>query len=184
MLVVQKDYNNLPDSSSRSPLKLTAHYWNLPLIQEALHFLFFEDTYTFWGGHPWGTNHPPNPPSSAPTQAKRVPICSFSNSASICILIKIWSWNVAELRGKNWDTDVHAHKTYQAPQLACTVPNCFHQNSTDYLMLAQSCKFGVNCCYNGLTHPAAYTRAREFQSLDMSTDPFLNTICPNRVPID
>ena len=26
MLVVQKDYNNLPDSSSRSPLKLTAHY--------------------------------------------------------------------------------------------------------------------------------------------------------------
>jgi hypothetical protein len=29
-----------------------------------------------------------------------------------------------------------------------------------YLMLAQSCKFGVNCCFIGLTHPAACTRAR------------------------
>ena len=26
--------------------------------------------YNFWGGHPWGTTHPPNPPSSAPTQTK------------------------------------------------------------------------------------------------------------------
>jgi len=30
-----------------------------------------------------------------------------------------------------------------------------------YLMLAQSCEFGVNCCSIGLTHPAACTRARE-----------------------
>jgi len=29
-----------------------------------------------------------------------------------------------------------------------------------YLMLAQSCKFGVNCCFIGLTHPAACTQAR------------------------
>ena len=36
----------------------------------------------------------------------------------------------------------------------------FLQNSTDYLMLAQSCKFGVSCCFIGLTHPAACTRAR------------------------
>ena len=27
-------------------------------------------------------------------------------------------------------------------------------------MLAQSCKFGVNCCFIGLTHPVACTRAR------------------------
>jgi len=27
-------------------------------------------------------------------------------------------------------------------------------------MLAQSCKFGVNCCFIGLTRPAACTRAR------------------------
>ena len=32
-------------------------------------------------------------------------------------------------------------------------------DSNDYLMLAQSCKFGVNCCFIGLTHPAACTRA-------------------------
>jgi hypothetical protein len=34
------------------------------------------------------------------------------------------------------------------------------QNSIDYLMLAQSCKFGVNCCFIGVTHPATCTRAR------------------------
>jgi len=36
----------------------------------------------------------------------------------------------------------------------------FLYNSIEYLMLAQSCKFGVNCCFIGLTHPAACTRAR------------------------
>ena len=29
-----------------------------------------------------------------------------------------------------------------------------------YFMLAQSCKFGANCCFIALTHPAACTRAR------------------------
>ena len=33
-------------------------------------------------------------------------------------------------------------------------------NSTDYLMLEQSCKFGFICCFIGLTHPAVCTRAR------------------------
>ena len=58
---------------------------------------------------------PPNTPSSAPTQTKRVPIHSFLKQASICILIKTWNWSIAELWGKNWDTDAHAHVTYQAP---------------------------------------------------------------------
>ena len=56
-----------------------------------------------------------------------------------------------------------------------------------YLMLAQSCEFGVNCCSIGLTHPAACTRARERASiwlLDMSTAPPLNPICSKKVPID
>ena len=38
----------------------------------------------------WGPLTPPPPqypPPSAPTQTKRVPFCSFWNSASICILI-------------------------------------------------------------------------------------------------
>ena len=46
-------------------------------------------------------------------------------------------------------------------QLACTVPHCFHF-FTDYLMLAQSCKFGVICCSIGLTRTAACTLARVF----------------------
>ena len=125
-------------------------------------FYFLDDTHTFWGEHPWGTTHPPNPPSSAPTQTKRVPICSFLNSASICILIRVWNWSVAELWGKNWDTDAHAHMTYQAPTTGLHSPTLlpFLQNSNDYFMLAQSCKFGVNCCSIGLTHPAACTLAR------------------------
>ena len=38
-----------------------------------------------------------------PPDKKGYQICSFLNSASICILIKIWNWSVAELWGKNWD---------------------------------------------------------------------------------
>jgi len=50
--------------------------------QEGVLFLFLE--YLGWTtlrDHP-----PPRPPSSAPTQTKRVPFCSFWNFASICIL--------------------------------------------------------------------------------------------------
>ena len=68
---------------------------------------------------------PPNPPSSAPTRQKRVPICSFLNSASICILIKTWDC-FAESWGKNWDTDAHAHVTYQAPITGLHSPTCIH----------------------------------------------------------
>ena len=52
--------------------------------------------------------------------------------------------------------------TYQAPIAGLHSPTLllFLQNSTDYLMLAKSCKFGVICCFIGLTHPAACTRVR------------------------
>ena len=122
---------------------------------------FYYDTYTFWGGHPWGTP-PPKPPFQCPTRTKKVPICSFLKQASICILIKTWNWSVAELWGKNWDTDAHAHVTYQAPITGLHSPTLlpFLQNLTDYLMLAQSCKFGVNCCFIALTHPAVCTWSR------------------------
>ena len=105
---------------------------------------------------------PPNPPSSAPTKTKRVPIRSFLKQASICILIKTWNWSVAELWGRNWGTDAHAHVTYQAPITGVHSPTLlpFLQKSTDYLMLAQSWKFGVICCFIGLTHPTACTRVR------------------------
>ena len=50
--------------------------------------------------------------------------------------------------------------TFQAPITGVHSPTLlpFLQNSTDYLMLAQSCKFRVNCCFIDLTHPAACTR--------------------------
>jgi len=59
--------------------------------------------------------------------------------------------------------DAHEHVTYQAPTPGLHIPTLlpFLQNSTNYLMLAQSWKFGVNCCSIGLTHPAACTRAKE-----------------------
>jgi len=71
----------------------------------------------FLGGHPWETTHPhpQNPPSSVPTTQKGAPVCSFMNSASICIRIKTWNISDAELSSNNWDTDAHAHMTYQAP---------------------------------------------------------------------
>ena len=52
--------------------------------------------------------------------------------------------------------------TYQAPTIdfySPTLPPIL-QNSTEYLMLALSWKFGVNCCSFGLTHPAACTQVR------------------------
>ena len=53
-------------------------------------------------------------------------------------------------------------RDHQAPITGLHSPTLllFLQNSTDYLMLAQSCKYGVNCCFIGLTHPAACTRVR------------------------
>jgi len=157
------------------------------LIHRRVFFKFLDGTYTFWGGHPWGTTHPPNPPSSAPTRQKRVPFCPLWNSASICILINTWNYNAAELWDKNWDTDAHAHvDTYQAPITGLHSPTLllFLQNSTDYLMLAQSCKFGVNCYIIGLTHLAACTECVCLWLLEMSTDPPFYPIYSKRVPID
>jgi hypothetical protein len=58
---------------------------------------------------------PPKPPSSAPTQTKRVPICCFLNFVSICTLIKDWNQSVAGLWVNDWDTDAHAYMIHPAP---------------------------------------------------------------------
>jgi hypothetical protein len=52
--------------------------------------------------------------------------------------------------------------TYQAPTTGLHSPTLlsFLQIYTDYLMLAQAWKFGVNCCSIGLTHPTACNQAR------------------------
>jgi len=51
--------------------------------------------------------------------------------------------------------------TYQAPTTGLHSPTLlpFLWNFNDYLMLAQSWKFGVKCCIIGLAHPAACTQA-------------------------
>ena len=56
-------------------------------------------------------------------------------------------------------TSMQSHVTYQAPITGLHSPTLlpFLQISTDYLILARSCKFGVICCFIDLTHPAART---------------------------
>jgi hypothetical protein len=59
-------------------------------------------------------------------------------------------------------------------------------------MLAQSCKFGINCCFIGVTHPAACTRARvplTFGNVDQrkkrpSISPATLAVCPERAVHD
>jgi hypothetical protein len=52
-------------------------------------------------------------------------------------------------------------------------------------MLAQSCKFGVNCCFIGLTHPAACTRARVPLTFGhVHRPPPLTQFAQKGVPID
>jgi len=72
----------------------------------------------FWA---WGPQ-PPKPPFQCPHQTKRGTNLLLFNSVSICILIKIWNWSVAELWGKSWDTDAHAHMTYRAPKTGLHSP--------------------------------------------------------------
>ena len=43
-------------------------------------------------GRPRGTTHPPTPPNAAPLPTKRVPFCSFLNSAFICIKMFLNYW--------------------------------------------------------------------------------------------
>jgi len=77
--------------------------------------------------------------------------------------------------------------TYQAPITGLHSPTLlpFLQNSTDDLMLAQSCKFEVICCFIGLTHPAACTQTRcAFDFWTCPQTPPLYPICSKRVPID
>jgi len=71
-------------------------------------------------------------------------------------------WSVAELWDKNWDPDALAFVTYQAPITGLHSPTLlpFLETSTDYFMLAQSCKLWVNFSFIGLTHPAACNGAR------------------------
>jgi len=101
-----------------STVECVAEWWNGMAENQDTHRrqdFFWRRACTLFGLDPPDPPPPPTPPTGAPTQTKRVPICSFSNSEPFCILTKTCNWSVAELWGKNWDIDAHAHVTYQAP---------------------------------------------------------------------
>jgi len=122
-----------------------------------VHEFFFGRHVYFLGWTP--QDHPPPKPPFQCLHPNQMGTIMFL--FKLCTLIKTWSYNAAELWGRNWDTGAHAHMTHQAPitglHNSTLLP--FFQNSTDNLMLAQSWKFGGNCCSIGLTHPAACTGA-------------------------
>ena len=119
----------------------------------------------FWEWTPLRDPPPPKPPFQCPHQTKKtVPICSFVNSASICTLIETWYWIFGELWGKNWDTDAHAHMTYQPPTTglhSSTLLSFFQKFPRN--SLAISCWHNPGslewCCSIGLTYFAACTQA-------------------------
>jgi len=114
----------------------------------------------FLGWTPLRDHPPPKTPPSAPTQTKRVPICSFLYS---CIHLhthqdlKLKCCRVIGQKFRYGRPCTHdlpgTHNCLHSPIL---LP--FLQNFTVYLMLTQSWKFGVNCSSIGLAHPAACTR--------------------------
>jgi len=57
--------------------------------------------------------------------------------------------------GRPWTRDLPGTHNWLAQSHIASFFSEFH-----YLMLAQSCKFGVNCCSIGLTHPVACTLTR------------------------
>jgi hypothetical protein len=66
----------------------------------------------FLAGGPKRPPTPPTPQYCSPWDEKGTILLLFK----FCILLtKICNWSGAELWGKNWDTDAHAHMTYQAP---------------------------------------------------------------------
>ena len=132
--------------------------------------------YLFWGG----------PPFRYPHQDKKGTNLLLFQTGIHLHTHQDLKLKRCRVMGENWDTDAHAHVTYQAPITGLHNPTLlpFLQNSTDYLKLAQSCKFGVTCCSIGLTHPAACTLRVCLWLLDISTDPPFNPICSKKVQID
>ena len=106
-------------------------------------FIFYLKAHIFLGWTPLRVHPPPRPSFQCPHPDKKgtnlllfrfcIHLHTRQNLKLIC----------RRVRGNNWDMDAHAHMTYQAPTLNLHSPTLlwFLQNSTDYLMLAQSWKF-------------------------------------------
>ena len=79
-------------------------------------FYFFGRHVYFLGWTPLRAPPPQTLLPMPPPGQKGYQSAPFSNrNPFVCILIKTWNWSVAELWGKNWDTNAHAQVTYQAP---------------------------------------------------------------------
>ena len=107
------------------------------LFTGACFFIFLGRNVYSLGWTPLRDHPPPKPPFQCPHQTKKGTILLLSEFT--------WNYNAAELWDKNWDTDAHAHVTYQAPiiGLHSFTLLLFLQDSTNYLMLAQSCSLGL-----------------------------------------
>ena len=122
--------------------------------------LFLKGTYTFWA--PLRDHPPPKPSFQCPHQTKKGTDMLLSE---FCIhlhthqdlKLKCCRDMGQKLRnGRPGTRDLPGTHNWLAQSHSASI----FQNFTDYLMLAQSWRFGVNCCSIGLTHPTACTRAR------------------------
>jgi len=114
------------------------------------------------GWTPLRDTPPPTPLPVPPPKQKGCQSAPFSNRHSSAYSSRPETEVLQSYGAKNRDTDAHAHVNYQAPITGLHSPTLlpFLHISTDYLMLAQSCKFGVKCCLIGLTRPVACARPR------------------------
>ena len=116
-------------------------------------------TYDFWAGPP-ALPPPLNPPFGAPTLTKGYQSDPFQIGFHLHthhdLKLKCCRVMGQKLRyGRPCTRDLPGTHNWLAQSHIASISSELH-----YLMLAQSCKFGVNCCFIGLTHPAACTRAR------------------------
>jgi len=104
---------------------------------------------------------PPNPPSSAPIWTKGVPNCSFFQIGIHLHTHQDLKLKCCRITGQKLryscpcTHDLPGTHNWLAQSHIASIPSEFH----NYIMLAQSCQFGVICCFIGLTRPAACTRA-------------------------
>jgi hypothetical protein len=124
------------------------------------------------------------PPFQCSTQTKRVLICSFLNSASICVLIKTKT-DLLESYGAKTEIRMPVYTwptRHPQLQLACTAPHCF--SKFHWLSLAcTNLEVWSEYCSIGLTHPTACTVCSDFWTLQCTNPPFY-PICSKRMAID
>ena len=124
--------------------------------QEAV---FFGKACILFGGAPPAPPPPPKPPFRCPHPDKKgTNLLLFQTGIHLHthqdIKLKCCRVTGQKLRyGRPCTSDLPGTHNWLAQSKIASIL----QNSTDFIMLAQSCKFGVDCCFIGLIHPTACT---------------------------